>query len=131
MSEKYSFQGEQVLLDSNSFIDEYKAVPEIRHFLTPEGKDIYSDWHRSSLCSLKEIFCLPFLCLLYSIHCWHGFGWFLAGSRPALTRRWPKRGALIDLTRSSRPTDVNSEGWFDIVWQLQKPAKKTPLEQQR
>jgi hypothetical protein len=34
------------LLDSNSFIDEYKAVPEIRHFLTPEGKDIYSDWHR-------------------------------------------------------------------------------------
>ena len=46
MSEKYSFQGEQVLLDNNSFIDEYKAVPEIRHFLTPEGKDIYSDWHR-------------------------------------------------------------------------------------
>ena len=38
--------GEQVLLDNNSFIDEYKTVPEIRHFLTPEGKDIYSDWHR-------------------------------------------------------------------------------------
>ena len=34
------------MLDNNSFIDEYKTVPEIRHFLTPEGKDIYSDWHR-------------------------------------------------------------------------------------
>ena len=34
------------MLDINSSIDEYKTVPEIRHFLTPEGKDIYSDWHR-------------------------------------------------------------------------------------
>ncbi|HUV70221.1 MAG TPA: type II toxin-antitoxin system RelE/ParE family toxin [Terracidiphilus sp.] len=34
------------MLDNNSFIDEYKTVLEIRHFLTPDGKDIYSDWHR-------------------------------------------------------------------------------------
>ncbi len=33
-------------IDTYSFIDEYRTVYEIRHFLSLEGKDVYSEWHR-------------------------------------------------------------------------------------
>lgn len=33
-------------MDVRSFIDEYKSVYEICHFLTLDGKDVYSEWHR-------------------------------------------------------------------------------------
>ena len=29
-----------------SFINENKRVNEVRHYLTPDGKDIYLEWHR-------------------------------------------------------------------------------------
>ncbi len=36
----------RVPFDTYSFINEYWVVHEIRHFLTLDGKDIYSEWHR-------------------------------------------------------------------------------------
>jgi putative addiction module killer protein len=34
------------LLDKNSFINDNSAVYEIRHYLTPQEKDVYLEWRR-------------------------------------------------------------------------------------
>lgn len=38
--------GTNCRIDGNSFIDENRREHEIRHFLTRDGKDLYSEWHR-------------------------------------------------------------------------------------
>ena len=35
-----------MLLDCNSFINDNDSVYEIRHYLAPNEKDVYMEWHR-------------------------------------------------------------------------------------